>query len=160
MKNDYISRVFSKNADANQKNEAEAIPDNLSLSSGLSLKQKLSNKYKEENLKSSHYSKNQNNGTNEDLLFYQREKELIEKIQNMEDKNSKTEEAIGIMNDFFFEVQKLVGIEKPQYLLGDIDNIDNDKLIKHLQNFYKVIYKRTQNSEKYSFRNYFLNLKY
>ena len=110
------------------------------------IKTKLSDKYKAKDGVNLNYNKDNNiitmNNSNTDLLFYKRERELIAKLMEMESKKEKIEETGQIMNDFLFELQKLLGVNNPQNLIENIDSLDNDILVKKLQKVYRLVHNK------------------
>lgn len=115
--------------------------------SDLSIKRKLSKKYKEEKSINQILPGHAPN-SNSDLLFYKREKDLVDKLTEMESAKEKSEETGKIMNDFIFELQKLIGIKNPLNLIENLNSVDNDELIRRLQRIYRIVHKKTNNGPR------------
>ncbi len=137
MLNREYSNLISTKSKSIEKNTNEF--DILNEIDNLSLKQKLSKKYKEElngkiiNLQN----------TNNDFLFYKREKNLVEIIEEMKEIKEKTEDTGNLINGFLLELQKLLGVKNPENIIENFYNDDNESLIKKLQKLYKIVHKKT-----------------
>lgn len=116
----------------------------LNSNSYLSLSKKLSQKYRDDtNNKQISLLKSKISST--DLLFYKREKELLDKFTLIETQGEKLQQTGQIMNDFLFELQKLLGVKNPQNLVENISKVDPEDLIKKLQKIYRIVHKKINN---------------
>ena len=139
------TNIFKKKIPSSA-SKSQSEYDLSSTNSSLSIKHMLSNKYKEKEIKNISISNNEslinlNKPNNQiDFLFNKREKFLIEKLNQMEQEKEKISNTNQIVNDFLFELQKIIGVELPENLLENPQNIDNEKLIIKLQKIYKNVY--------------------
>jgi len=131
------------------KPESFCIIDN----SFLSIKQRISSKYKDkinftliDNISSSSNDQTSNiiyrRVNNNDVLFYKREKDLVDKLCTKQNKDDLVEEKSNIINDFLIELQKLLGVKYPENLIENSNDISNEDLVKKLQDIYKIVHNK------------------
>ena len=129
----------------NNQEDKNILNDTFSIKS-LSISQRLSQKYKnlpenkKENKENMQNSNSEKKNQNANFLFNKRENKMIDILEEREKKKNQKNQTGKIVNDFLFEMQKLLGVKNPLNLIENLEDVNNEDLIKKLQKMYKIVH--------------------